>query len=271
MVEPEQKRTIIGNTFVEVFDREAKRLGIEDHLLGQGTIYPDTIETGGTKRADTIKTHHNRVPIDRADDRTTAGSSNRSRTCTRSRCVSSARNSASPHDLVWRHPFPGPGLGVRLLCSTGEAHSDGLADIEPTLAEVAGRFGLAALVMPDPVGRREGRPAFVRTPRPAQRRGAMGDAAGMAASLFKDVPGINRCIWNLGPGPPRDVTPLAATVTRERLDLLREADHLVMEGLRRHGLYDSIWQCPTVLVPLDGRWPRARVRHRAARSTPSAR
>ena len=49
--------------------------------------------------------------------------------------------------------------------------------------------------------------------------------------------------------------PLAATVTRARLDLLREADALVMDGLRRHGLYDRIWQCPTVLVPLeiDGR------------------
>jgi len=44
-------------------------------------------------------------------------------------------------------------------------------------------------------------------------------------------------------------------VTRPRLDLLREADHMVMEGLRRHGVYDAIWQCPTVLVPLeiDGR------------------
>jgi GMP synthase (glutamine-hydrolysing) len=44
-------------------------------------------------------------------------------------------------------------------------------------------------------------------------------------------------------------------VTRARLDLLREADHLVMEGLRRHGVYDAIWQCPTALVPLevDGR------------------
>jgi len=44
-------------------------------------------------------------------------------------------------------------------------------------------------------------------------------------------------------------------MSRQRLDLLRECDHLVMEGLRRHGLYDRIWQCPTVLVPLevDGR------------------
>ncbi|RPJ80424.1 MAG: glutamine-hydrolyzing GMP synthase, partial [Acidobacteria bacterium] len=63
MVEPEAKRRAIGDTFIAVFESEAKRLGIEHHLLAQGTIYPDTIETGGTKRADTIKTHHNRVPI----------------------------------------------------------------------------------------------------------------------------------------------------------------------------------------------------------------
>ena len=63
-VEPEEKRAIIGHTFIEVFEqRGAAGWGSRDHLLGQGTIYPDTIETGGTKRADTIKTHHNRVPV----------------------------------------------------------------------------------------------------------------------------------------------------------------------------------------------------------------
>jgi GMP synthase (glutamine-hydrolysing) len=51
------------------------------------------------------------------------------------------------------------------------------------------------------------------------------------------------------------VRPLPASVTRARLDLLREADAIVMDGLRRHGIYGEIWQCPTVLVPLeiDGR------------------
>ncbi len=54
---------------------------------------------------------------------------------------------------------------------------------------------------------------------------------------------------------PRAFRPLPATTTRERLDLLREADHLVTEGLRRHGVDRDVWQCPTVLVPLeiDGR------------------
>ena len=50
---------------------------------------------------------------------------------------------------------------------------------------------------------------------------------------------------------PGSFKPLPATMTRERLDLLREADDLVMEGLKRHGVYDDIWQCPTVLVPLQ--------------------
>ncbi|MCU0691589.1 MAG: glutamine-hydrolyzing GMP synthase, partial [Polyangiaceae bacterium] len=63
VIEPESKRRIIGETFVRVFEDEAARLKLGDVLLAQGTIYPDTIETGGTKRADVIKTHHNRVAL----------------------------------------------------------------------------------------------------------------------------------------------------------------------------------------------------------------
>ena len=92
---------------------------------------------------------------------------------------------------------------------------------------------------------------------PVMLGGAIGwdrvlEAAGM---ILKQVPALNRCIWNLGPAMPKTAKPVAAGMTRERLDLLREADALVMDGLRRHGLYDAIWQCPTVLVPLslDGR------------------
>ncbi len=254
VVEPEQKRTIIGNAFIEVFEREAKGLGIEGHLLGQGTIYPDTIETGGTKRADTIKTHHNRVPIIE-------------RMIEQGRVVEPladlykvevrelGEKLGIPHELVWRHPFPGPGLGVRLLCSTGEAHGEGIADLQPKVAELAAGFGVTALALPiKSVGvkadlRSYEHPVLVSGEAPWERQ------LELAASLFRHVPGINRCIWNLGPNAPSSVRPLAATVTRERLGLLREADHLVMEGLRRHGIYDSIWQCPTAMVPLevDGR------------------
>lgn len=254
VVEPERKRRVIGDTFIAVFEREAARLGVADHLLGQGTIYPDTIETGGTRRADVIKTHHNRVPIIE-------------RMIAQGRVVEPlvdlykvevrelGARLGVPDDILWRHPFPGPGLGVRLLCSTGVADTEGLDRVAPQVAEVAGRYGLQASPMPF---RSVGVKADLRSyEHPVVLSGAadwerLVEVAGL---VLREVPGVNRCVWNLGSGHPTAFRPLAAGVTRERLDVLREADAVVMEGLRRHGVYREVWQCPTVLVPLqvDGR------------------
>jgi GMP synthase (glutamine-hydrolysing) len=250
VVEPEQKRRIIGDTFIQVFEAEAKRLGIEGHLLGQGTIYPDTIETGGTKRADTIKTHHNRVPvIERMIEQGRVVEPLADLYKVEVRELGEKLGIA--HDLVWRHPFPGPGLGVRLLCSTGVESRDGFAETEPAVAAVGARYGLAAMALPiKSVGvkadlRSYEHPVLVSGDAPWEQ------LLELAAALFREAPGINRCIWNLAATHPTSVRPVAATTTRERLDLLRDADHIVMDGLRRHGLYEEIWQCPTVLVPME--------------------
>jgi GMP synthase (glutamine-hydrolysing) len=250
VVEPERKRRLIGETFVRVFEREARRLGIEHYLLGQGTIYPDTIETGGTKRADTIKTHHNRVPIINemiAQGRVVEPLAELYKVEVREL----GETLGVPHDVVWRHPFPGPGLGVRLLCSRGHEDREAFDEIEPRLAQVASSYGLDALALPI-------RSVGVKADLRAYEHPVLfsGDAAWerllqAAATVYKEVPGINRCLWNLGAAAPRTTRPLPATTTRERLGLLREADAIVMDGLRRHDLYDRIWQCPTVLVPLE--------------------
>ncbi len=254
VVEPERKRRVIGDTFIAVFEREAARLGVSDHLLGQGTIYPDTIETGGTRRADIIKTHHNRVPVIE-------------RMIAQGRVVEPlvdlykvevrelGARLGVPDEVLWRHPFPGPGLGVRLLCSSGVGDTDGLDRMAVRVAEVAARFGLQASPMPF---RSVGVKADLRSyEHPVVLSGAAdwGRLVEAAGLILREVPGVNRCVWNLGPGHPTAFRPLAAEVTRERLDLLREADAVVMAGLRRHGVYREVWQCPTVLVPLevDGR------------------
>jgi GMP synthase (glutamine-hydrolysing) len=118
LVEPEAKRRAIGDAFVDVFEREAERLELRPLLLGQGTIYPDTIETGGTKRADVIKTHHNRVPIIRE-----LIGKGRVIEPIRELYKTEVRELGAtlriPDAMLWRHPFPGPGLGIRLLCSDG--------------------------------------------------------------------------------------------------------------------------------------------------------
>ncbi|MBP7569356.1 MAG: glutamine-hydrolyzing GMP synthase [Acidobacteria bacterium] len=249
VVAPERKRAIIGETFIEVFEREARRLGIEDHLLGQGTIYPDTIETGGTKRADTIKTHHNRVPI--VEEMIAAGKVVEPLAeLYKVEVRELGEQLGLPRELLWRHPFPGPGLGVRLLCSDGIEDREGFGEIEPAAARVAGEYGLSTLALPI---RSVGVKADLRSyEHPVLLHGDPGwervlEAAGM---IFRHVPGVNRCVWNVGPRLPREARPVPAGVTRERLDLLREADAIVMDGLRRSGSYDRIWQCPTVLVPL---------------------
>ncbi|MEI6667052.1 MAG: glutamine-hydrolyzing GMP synthase [Acidobacteriota bacterium] len=249
-VEPEHKRRIIGDTFISVFESEARRLGIEGHLLGQGTIYPDTIETGGTKRSDTIKTHHNRVPvIERMIEQGRVVEPLADLYKVEVRELGETLGIA--HDLIWRHPFPGPGLGVRLLCSTGAASRDGFDETEPAVAAVAARYGVAAMALPiKSVGVKADLRSYEH-PVLISGEASWDGLLEMAGSIFREAPGINRCVWNLGATHPSQVQPLAGTMTRARLDLLREADHIVMEGLRRHNLYESIWQCPTVLVPMS--------------------
>lgn len=252
LIEPEQKRAAIGATFIQVFDREARKLGLEGHLLGQGTIYPDTIETGGTKRSDTIKTHHNRVPI--VEEMIAAG-----------RVIEPlldlykvevrelGEKLGVPAEMLSRHPFPGPGLGVRLLCSGGRpsAEAEVLDGIFAAAAPILGRFGLQGIPLPI---KSVGVKADLRSYEiPILVNGkadweALQEAAGL---LFKNVGAVNRCLWNIGPEEVRSCRPVPATITKARLDLLREADHLVNKAMLRYAVYHKVWQCPVVLVPLE--------------------
>ena len=247
LVEPEAKRRAIGDTFVAVFEREAQRLGISDHLLGQGTIYPDTVETGGTRRAHVIKTHHNRVPVIEqmiADGLVVEPLADLYKVEVRAL----AEQLGVPHEMAWRHPFPGPGLGVRLLCANGDEQAPQVAE---QLSQIAQPLGLKAIALPV---RSVGVKADLRCyEHPAMFYGETDwdNLLKGAAQVLQHVPDINRCLWSLSPHVPQRLHSPQATTSRERLDLLREADNLVMQGLRRHGIYDTIWQCPTALVPLS--------------------
>ncbi len=255
LTEPERKRTAIGDTFLAVFEREAKRLGLGgDVLLGQGTIYPDTIETGGTKRADVIKTHHNRVPLVQqmiAAGRVVEPLADLYKVEVRELGRAMGLDPAS----IDRHPFPGPGLGIRVACATGQEAFDA-ADLAGDLARGLAGTGLTALPLPiRSVGvkadlRSYEHPVLLSGPNPGFDR-----LNALATGLAKSVHGINRCLFELSRRAPKRAEVLPATVTRERLDLLRELDAIVMAALERHGLMRTVWQCPTVITPvrLDGR------------------
>ncbi|MES2960488.1 MAG: glutamine-hydrolyzing GMP synthase [Pseudomonadota bacterium] len=117
--DPEAKRKIIGREFVEVFQREAKKLA-NAKWLAQGTIYPDVIESGGakTKKATTIKSHHN---VGGLPETLGLKLLEPLRDLFKDEVRELGVALGLPPEMVYRHPFPGPGLGVRIL---GEVRKD---------------------------------------------------------------------------------------------------------------------------------------------------
>jgi GMP synthase (glutamine-hydrolysing) len=113
VTDPEQKRRIIGAEFVEVFQAEAQKLP-KAKWLAQGTIYPDVIESAGakTKKAHTIKSHHN---VGGLPETLHLKLLEPLRELFKDEVRELGVALGLPHDMVYRHPFPGPGLGVRIL------------------------------------------------------------------------------------------------------------------------------------------------------------
>ncbi|MBP3434552.1 MAG: glutamine-hydrolyzing GMP synthase, partial [Clostridia bacterium] len=109
--DPERKRKIIGEEFIRVFERAAKKIGAVDYLV-QGTIYPDVIESGKGKSA-VIKSHHNVGSLPDVMDFDEIVEPLRD--LFKDEVRESGTRLGIPHELVWRQPFPGPGLAVRVI------------------------------------------------------------------------------------------------------------------------------------------------------------
>ena len=248
---PEQNRKIIGATFLVVKDKEMAKLNLDftQWMTAQGTIYPDTIESGGTKNADLIKTHHNRVkevmdlmekgmllePLaDLYKDEVRA----------------LGEELGIPHDLVWRHPFPGPGLGVRLLCSDGQGEFADNAST-PGLSDYLRENHIEGSILPiksvgvQGDGRTYAQPFLLTT-----RSLTWKQCEQHATEMVNRFKAINRVIWQVGAVSDEKPELIAQYATRQNFDTLRKFDHICSEFLRSNKLYESIWQMPVVLLPL---------------------
>ena len=122
VTDPEQKRKIIGNLFVDIFEQESKKL-VNANWLAQGTIYPDVIESAGAKtgKAHNIKSHHN---VGGLPDYMKLKLLEPLRELFKDEVRAIGEELGLPHRMVWRHPFPGPGLGVRILGEVRKAYCD---------------------------------------------------------------------------------------------------------------------------------------------------
>jgi len=138
VTDPEQKRKIIGETFVRVFERHTG--GVKDaKFLVQGTLYPDVIESGGREGSATIKSHHNvgGLPEDMALELCEP-----LRDLFKDEVRSVGTALGLPDEIIWRQPFPGPGLGVRII---GEVTRDKVSILQEADAIVRDELRRAGL------------------------------------------------------------------------------------------------------------------------------
>ena len=237
LVEPEAKRRAIGEQFVKVQERIlATEHFLDGHwILGQGTIYPDTIESGGTAKADLIKTHHNRVAgiqslinEGRIIEPLTSFYKDEVREI--------GRELGIPTKFLARHPFPGPGLAIRCLCADSLAHSESNADGVILPIRSVGVQGDA----------RSYRKVLALTNFPSQN-----DIDVTAPALTNRRSDINRVVAVCGAkSPVESLCVFPAAITKQRLDTLRHADLIVRDFCLATGFEEKVWQFPVVLVPV---------------------
>ena len=215
VADPEQKRKIIGGEFIRVFEEEARKLdGID--FLGQGTIYPDIAESG-TKTAKVVKSHHNvgGLPEDLQFELVEP-----LKQLFKDEVRACGVELGLPYEMVYRQPFPGPGLGVRCLGAITRDRLHALREADAILREEFDNCGLAEKVwqyfiaVPDfkSVGvrnemRYEGWPAIIRAVNTTDAMTATIEEIPYAvlhkitARITAEVEGINRVLMDLTPKP----------------------------------------------------------------------
>ena len=227
VIDPEQKRKIIGEEFIRVFEEEATRLEEKGGLipfLAQGTLYPDVIESTSHDTASTavrIKTHHN---VGGLPEEMKLKLVEPLRMLFKDEVREIGLALGLPEDWVWRHPFPGPGLAIRIIGAVDEARLETLRAADAIVIDEIRRAG---------VYRELGQAFAVLTP--VQSVGVMGDdrtyanlvairavtsgdfmtadwarlspelLARISHRIVNEVPGINRVVYDITSKPPATI------------------------------------------------------------------
>lgn len=292
VVDPEHKRRIIGDVYIHIMKDLISNMESADKvILAQGTLAPDLIESGShlsSTMADTIKTHHNDSPLAR-EFRNEGRLIEPLRTFYKDEVRELGRELNLPAELVNRHPFPGPGLGPRILCQLDlfswylenyndfnnklnlicsyhrlrTTQSQMLNSLETQLSDSKREFLISL----------KDHPKIYPVLLPVRTVGVQGDgrsysfAAGFSTDkdakinwpvlfqLTKLVtmlcPNVNRCCYIFGGMVEAPVRDITPTLLQPgAVAKLREADAVVMETLRLHDAVKCVSQMPVVLLPL---------------------
>jgi GMP synthase (glutamine-hydrolysing) len=255
--DPECKRISIGNNFIKIQELVSNKLGLNpsDWILSQGTIYPDTIESGSTKNSSKIKTHHNRVakiqkmidenkiiePISDLykDEVRTLG-----------------YKLGLPKELIERHPFPGPGLGVRILCAEKGSILDNYKNIEKILSNNYENINLKVLPIKSVGVQGDSRsykhPISIFDNENISRNYFNWDFyKKIAVDIPNKYPEINRVLLNIYSSKDEyNYIVRKSEITKDRIKILQNCDKIVRDIIFDNKKCDNIWQFPVILAPL---------------------
>lgn len=220
ITDPEQKRKIVGEEFVRVFEEEARKIGQVDYLV-QGTLYPDVIESG-TREAARIKTHHNvgGLPADMEFKEVVEPL----RMLFKDEVRAIGEELGLSEDIVWRHPFPGPGLAIRIIGEVTKEKLEILRQADAIVVEEIKKAGLyrkiwqAFAVLPDikSVGvmgdeRTYAYPVVVRAVTSEDAMTADWARlphdlmAKISNRIINEVKGVNRVVYDISSKPPATI------------------------------------------------------------------
>ncbi|MBR0486291.1 MAG: glutamine-hydrolyzing GMP synthase [Treponema sp.] len=282
LTDPQKKRMAVGENFITVRDRVVaqQKLDEDKWMLAQGTLYPDIIESGGTKNSNTIKTHHNRVEgiqkliaqgmiIEPLKD------------LYKDEVRAIGKKLGLDNELVMRHPFPGPGLSINVLCSDGNLSDQDKKEIDDANKELNSielhhfcehcTASLVRFVLPV---KSVGVQGDFRTYRfPAVLRFSKDEKDGFchfpkhwkkiedtSSDITNAAKLINRCVICLWQNPKikdSDMKLQEGYCDKRRLDQLREVDNIVLTNLHKAGWYDKIFQHLTIDIPYASSADRA--------------
>ena len=272
--DPQKKRMAVGENFITVRNEVVAKQHLDEDkwLLAQGTLYPDIIESGGTKNSHTIKTHHNRVQG--IQDLIARGLIIEPiRDLYKDEVRAIGKKLGLDDELVMRHPFPGPGLSINVLCNDGKSWTskddEELAASKKELEEIKLDMFCAHSTQD-----------LKRTVLPVRSVGVQGDFRTYrfpALLTFKDegngfyhFPGkrekieecsstitnaakfLNRTCIKLYQKPSvkdKDLKLQEGFCDKRRLDQLREVDNIVLTELHKSGWYNKIFQHLTIDLP----------------------
>ncbi|MBF0276187.1 MAG: glutamine-hydrolyzing GMP synthase [SAR324 cluster bacterium] len=251
-VDPQKKRHLVGAAFIDVRDQFLENLNLnpEEWILGQGTLYPDIIESGGTEHSEVIKSHHNRVQ--QVKDLMEKGQVVEPlKELYKDEVRKVGELLGLPDAIVWRHPFPGPGLSINVLCAHGDEEFENALSLKNTLRQlIPGPEYKTDLLPVRSVGVQGDQRSYAQ---PAVLIGTQDweKLEEHSIKITNEVRTINRVVTLLAPNELPSLKSRRAYCTKERLKLLQEVDALATQALIEHQLMQEIFQLLVIILPLS--------------------